>query len=135
MEGRTGLPSSRLFGLPDNKHDYHNGWKIPWKYPRIRIRCANRNDVQPQADYVLYWMTSYRRGQWNFSLQRAVDWARDLRKPLVVLEALRSGYRWANDRFHRFMIDGMVDNAATILPKAGDVLPVRRTRTRCGRRV
>jgi len=27
----------------------------------------------------------------------------------VVLEALRSGYRWANDRIHQFFIDGMVE--------------------------
>ena len=79
--------------------------------PELRIRCAADNPVRSDGQYVLYWMTAYRRGGWNYSLQRAVDWARDLQKPLVVLEALRSGYRWASDRFHQFIIDGMVDNA------------------------
>ncbi|MCO6453701.1 MAG: deoxyribodipyrimidine photolyase [Pirellulaceae bacterium] len=55
-------------------------------------------------------MVAYRRPHWNFSLQRAVEWARDLRKPLVILEALRCGYRWASDRLHAFVIQGMAAN-------------------------
>ena len=46
----------------------------------------------------------------NFALQRARDWAKELGKPLIVLEALRIRYRWASDRFHRFVIEGMLDN-------------------------
>ena len=34
-----------------------------------------------------------------------------LGKPLVVFEPLRVAYPWACDRFHRFVIDGMADNA------------------------
>lgn len=37
--------------------------------------------------------------------------AGELRRPLVVLEALRSDYPWACDRFHSFIIDGMRANA------------------------
>jgi len=67
--------------------------------------------VAVERDYVLYWMIAYRRTTSNFALQRAVVAALELGKPLVVLEALRCGYRWASDRLHRFVIDGMVDNA------------------------
>jgi deoxyribodipyrimidine photo-lyase len=59
-------------------------------------------------------MTSARRTRSNFSLERAVDLAREHRKPLVVLEALRTGYRWANDRIHRFALDGMAANARAL---------------------
>ncbi|MBL8858331.1 MAG: deoxyribodipyrimidine photolyase [Planctomycetes bacterium] len=59
------------------------------------------------GEFVLYWMTSARRTRWNFGLQRAVRWARELKKPLVVLEALRADYLHASDRFHRFVLDGM----------------------------
>jgi deoxyribodipyrimidine photo-lyase len=55
-------------------------------------------------------MTGFRRVGFNFSLQRAVEWARELDKPLVVLEALRCDYPWASDRLHRFVLDGMADN-------------------------
>ena len=78
--------------------------------PDIRIRPANVCEVNGCSDFVLYWMIAFRRTEWNFSLQRAVEWARDLKKPLVVLEALRTGYQWASDRIHHFVIQGMADN-------------------------
>ena len=61
--------------------------------------------------FVLYWMIAARRLRWNFALQHAVDRARDLRTPLVVLEALDVDYPWANDRLHAFVLDGMAANA------------------------
>ena len=59
---------------------------------------------------MLYWMTASRRTRWNFALQRAVEHSNAHRLPLLVLEPLRAGYPWACDRFHRFVVDGMVDN-------------------------
>jgi deoxyribodipyrimidine photo-lyase len=79
--------------------------------PDIRIRKSNDAPVNPHGDFVLYWMIAYRRASWNFSLQRAGEWAVKLNKPLVVMEALRCGYGWANDRLHRFILEGMADNA------------------------
>ena len=80
------------------------------KVPGIRITLANNLPVNVEGRFVLYWMTAFRRKNWNFSLQRAVQWANELRKPLVVLEALRCDYPWASDRLHRFILDGMQDN-------------------------
>ncbi|WP_182868570.1 FAD-binding domain-containing protein [Stieleria mannarensis] len=56
-------------------------------------------------------MIAARRTRYNFALQHAVDRARSLDKPLVVFEPLRVRYDWASDRFHRFIIQGMRDNA------------------------
>jgi deoxyribodipyrimidine photo-lyase len=78
----------------------------------FRVRKCNEAPPNPQGDFVLYWMIGNRRACWNFSLQRAVEWTRDLEKPLVVLEALRCGYKWASDRLHSFILEGMRDNAA-----------------------
>src|SRR6185436_9229464 len=82
--------------------------------PDIRIRTCNSAPLIAERDYVLYWMIAFRRTQWNYSLDRAVEWARDLRKPLLIFEPLRIGYQWASDRIHRFVIDGMADNANRI---------------------
>jgi deoxyribodipyrimidine photo-lyase len=82
--------------------------------PVIRVTRCNEIPVHENGDHILYWMTAYRRTRWNFSLQHAVDCANHLSKPLVVFEALRAGYPWACDRFHRFIIDGMADNAETL---------------------
>src|SRR6516225_3722918 len=56
-------------------------------------------------------MIANRRLHFNFALDRALEHCAALNKPLVILEALRIGYRWASDRMHRFVMDGMADNA------------------------
>ena len=55
-------------------------------------------------------MVAQRRPTWNASLDRAVHWAVELQRPLVILEALRAGYPWASDRLHQFVVEGMADN-------------------------
>ncbi|MFO0682799.1 MAG: deoxyribodipyrimidine photolyase [Sandaracinus sp.] len=79
-------------------------------------RISILRDTEPRAGgaYVLYWMTAARRISYNFALERAVHWARELGKGLVVLEPLRIGYPWASDRFHAFVMDGMRDNEAAL---------------------
>ncbi len=76
----------------------------------LRIRNLVDRNPNPDGEWVLYWMTAYRRPTDNYALDRAIEWARHLRKPLIVLEAVRIGYRWACDRFHQFLVDGMIDN-------------------------
>ncbi|HEX4964832.1 MAG TPA: deoxyribodipyrimidine photolyase [Thermoanaerobaculia bacterium] len=82
--------------------------------PEIRVRPCNAGEVRPDGAYVLYWMTAFRRLGWSFALERAAGWARELGRPLVILEPLRCGYRWASDRHHRFVLDGMAEHAARL---------------------
>jgi deoxyribodipyrimidine photo-lyase len=84
----------------------------PRPVPELRLRPLNTGGVQTDGDYVLYWMVAARRTGWNYALQRAAAWSRELAKPLLVFEPLRCGYEWASDRHHRFVLDGMLDNAA-----------------------
>jgi len=78
--------------------------------PTSRIRACNDRPVDVSGELVLYWMIAARRAHHSFALDRAVEHAAARRLPLVVLEPLRVGYRWASDRLHRFVIDGMADN-------------------------
>jgi deoxyribodipyrimidine photo-lyase len=79
--------------------------------PTSRIRNLNEAAPRPEGEFVLYWMVANRRPRWNFALQHAVVRALEFDRPLVVLEALGCRHRWANDRSHRFVLDGMADNA------------------------
>lgn len=103
--------------------------------PRIRHSYANDHDVRENGYYVLYWMIAFRRPRYNFALQHAVDRAKQFGKPLVIFEPLRVRYRWASDRLHRFVIEGMRDNAnhfasspvtyfPYVEPKPGDGTPL-----------
>jgi deoxyribodipyrimidine photo-lyase len=78
--------------------------------PETRVRAVNDGPVNADGAHVVYWMTSARRVTWNFALQRAVEYANQFKKPLIIFEALRVDYPHANDRLHRFMLDGMADN-------------------------
>ncbi|REJ69650.1 MAG: deoxyribodipyrimidine photolyase [Planctomycetota bacterium] len=101
--------------------------------PSLRVRSAHDASVRGDGDYVLYWMIAFRRTEWNFGLQRAVDWARQLNKPLIVLEALRCDYRWASDRLHHFIIQGMADNAARLATTPVTYFPYVERERRRGR--
>ncbi|MDT8436912.1 MAG: deoxyribodipyrimidine photolyase, partial [Gemmatimonadota bacterium] len=87
--------------------------------PDIRLRRLNEAPERDGADYVLYWMVAARRLGWNFGLQRAVEAANRRRLPLVVFEPLRCGYRWASDRLHSFVIDGMREHAGALADRPG----------------
>ena len=87
--------------------------EIPSRVPAVRVRVANDAAVA-DGDYVLYWMIANRRTRYNFALDRALDWARALGKPLLIFEALRCGYPWASDRLHHFVLEGMRDQAAAL---------------------
>lgn len=80
-----------------------------------RLRVANDRPVSGTGEYVLYWMLAARRTRFNFGLERAAELARALGRPLVVFEGLRVGYRWASDRFHRFVLQGMAENSRRLV--------------------
>lgn len=89
----------------------------------LRVHKTNDADVNPRGRFILYWMIANRRTGWNYALEHAVDWAKALDRPLVILEALRSEYPWASDRLHRFILDGMVDNAQRLKNRAVTYYP------------
>ncbi|MFQ5649508.1 MAG: deoxyribodipyrimidine photolyase [bacterium] len=91
--------------------------------PEIRVQSCNQAPVNAGGMYVLYWMVAFRRTNWNFSLERAVEWAMELNKPLVIFEALRQGHPWASDRVFRFVLDGMAENMRRLRSKNAFYFP------------
>lgn len=76
-----------------------------------------------RGDYVLYWMIAARRTRYSAALDHAIARATELELPLVVFEPLRAGYRWASDRMHAFVLQGMADNAAAFAKACITYLP------------
>lgn len=91
--------------------------------PDTRVRTLRDDRPSGDRDFVLYWMTSARRLSWNFALERALEWAVELDKPLVILEPLRAAYRWASARHHQSIIDGMGDSARRLENTAVTYIP------------
>lgn len=82
------------------------------KVQKLRVTRVGEAPARVDGDYVLYWMIASRRTRSNPGLQHALWWAEQLGKPLLVLEALRVDYRWASERHHSFVLQGMHDNAS-----------------------
>jgi deoxyribodipyrimidine photo-lyase len=68
-------------------------------------------------------MVAARRVRWNFALDHAVEWSKELRQPLLILEALRCGYPWASDRLHTFILQGMKENLEQLKGSAACYYP------------
>ncbi len=106
---------------------------LPSRVPEVRIRLGNDQSVAPRGQFVLYWMVANRRSTFNFSLDRAIEWAEELRQPLVIFEALRCDYPWASDRIHAFISAGMRDNAAAFAKSSVTYLPYLEPQQGAGR--
>ena len=89
-----------------------------------RIRKLNEKDVR-EGDYVLYWMQSSQRAQFNHALEYAIQRANDLDQRLLVVFGLTDGYPEANLRHYTFMLEGLKD-AQDALKERGIKMVVRR---------
>ncbi|HET9619791.1 MAG TPA: deoxyribodipyrimidine photolyase, partial [Kofleriaceae bacterium] len=89
----------------------------------LRITAVNEAPIAPRGDYVLYWMIAARRARHSFALDHAIARAVELGRPLLVFEPLRAGYRWASDRHHAFILQGMADNARAFAAARVTYLP------------
>src|SRR5829696_4074549 len=76
---------------------------------RINERVVQLNDAETDSNarYVLYWMQMYKRTSHNHALTFAIRKANELKLPLVVYEGLKYYYRWASDRIHTFILEGV----------------------------
>jgi deoxyribodipyrimidine photo-lyase len=78
----------------------------------LRVTAVNTAPVARRGAYVVYWMIAARRSSHSFALDHAIERAVELARPLIIVEPLRADYRWASDRLHAFVVQGMADNAA-----------------------
>jgi deoxyribodipyrimidine photo-lyase len=71
-----------------------------------RVRRLNRKSTAP-GDYVLYWMQSAQRVEYNHALEYAIQQANQRDKPLVVFFGLTDEYPDANERHYYFLLQGL----------------------------
>lgn len=98
-----------LFGYVDENEPYQSMKNIN----SYRKFSRNDHEVNKEGDYVLYWMQTNRRFQYNYALEYAVALSNKLDKPLLIYEGLSVSYPWASDRFHTFIMEGMKENLDT----------------------
>jgi deoxyribodipyrimidine photo-lyase len=104
-------------------------------YNQARLRRLGEHKTNSEGDYVLYWIQQCRRLERNHALDYAVRCATELARPLVVFEGLRLTYPWASQRIHRFVLEGMRDNARAAERLGLNYWPFVETAARPGRRL
>ena len=78
-----------------------------------RVQDLNDKDVQ-EGEYVLYWLQSSQRSEYNHALEYAALKANELKKPLLVAFGLMDDYPEARLRHYHFMVEGLQDVARAL---------------------
>lgn len=77
-----------------------------------RTTLGNAVRLQPEGEFVLYWMQSTHRFEENWALRAAILEADRLGKPLLIHQGLDPTYEHANDRIHHFILHNARELAA-----------------------
>ena len=85
----------------------------PFVRDQLSLRAVplNPKRIQPDGEFVLYWLQSTQRLEENWALRFATLEADRLGRPLVVVQELGPEYEHASDRFHRFALEGARETA------------------------
>ena len=94
------------------------------KIQEERVQHLNDEDLR-NGEYVLYWMQSSQRAEYNHALEYAVQRANELGQRVLVVFGLTDDYPEANLRHYAFMLEGLRD-VAEALKKRGIGFAVRK---------
>jgi len=80
----------------------------PYVRDQVSLRGATLNEkrLQPEGDYILYWMQTTQRFEDNWALRFATLEADRVGKPLLIHHDLDCTSPYASDRFHTFALQG-----------------------------
>ena len=73
-----------------------------------RIQRLNDKAIAVRP-FVVYWMQSSQRTEWNHALEYAIDQANLLKKPLVVYFGITDSFPEVNERHYGFLLEGLVE--------------------------
>ncbi|AHM56049.1 deoxyribodipyrimidine photo-lyase Phr [Peptoclostridium acidaminophilum DSM 3953] len=71
-----------------------------------RVKILNDKNVVDNP-YVVYWMQSSQRAEYNHALEYAIHHANSLKKPLIVYFGITDFFPEANERHYYFMLEGL----------------------------
>jgi deoxyribodipyrimidine photo-lyase len=80
----------------------------PYVRDQLALRATPMNErrIQPEGDFVLYWMQTTQRLDENWALRYATLEADRLGRPLLIHQGLDPTYPYASDRIHTFVLEG-----------------------------
>lgn len=73
-----------------------------------RVFELNQKKLDKTKKYVLYCMEASQRIDYNHALAYSIKVANSINKPLIVLFNITDKYRYSNQRYYKFMIEGIL---------------------------
>lgn len=73
-----------------------------------RVKKINDCEDKKDGKFVLYCMEVSQREDFNHSLEFAIEKANSLSKPVIVAFFITDKYRYSNQRYYRFMLEGIL---------------------------
>ncbi len=74
-----------------------------------RIKLINKNPLNIKGKFVVYWVQTGLRIDYNYSLLFSIKKANELNLPLLVVFGLRDNYYWSNLRQYLFLKQGLIE--------------------------
>ncbi|HUT79934.1 MAG TPA: deoxyribodipyrimidine photo-lyase [Candidatus Bathyarchaeia archaeon] len=72
-----------------------------------RIQQLNNISLSKKGNFVIYWMQSSHRTEFNHALEFAIEQANKLQKSLIVFFGLTGSFPEANERHYYFLLEGL----------------------------
>ncbi len=79
-----------------------------------RVFKLNQKGENLKGKYALYVMEATQREDFNHALEFAIEKANNLRKPLVVAFFITDEFKFSNQRYYRFMVEGILKTKKAI---------------------
>lgn len=96
-----------------------------------RIQKLNNLPLNNNGNFIVYWMQSSNRTEFNHALEYAIEKSNELHKPLIVFYGLTNSFPDANERHYYFLLEGLQQIESHLL-KRGIKFIVQKTSPEIG---
>ena len=79
----------------------------------LRVKRLNDQNIR-DGDFVLYWMQSSQRIEYNHALEYSISKSNKLNRSLLVFFGITDSYSEANERHYYFMLEGLKEVKSTL---------------------
>ncbi len=88
---------------------------------REELKKINDREDKKDGKFVLYCMEVSQREDFNHSLEFAIEKANSLSKPVIVAFFITDKYRYSNQRYYRFMLEGILKTKEKVEKKRNKI--------------
>ncbi len=74
-----------------------------------RIKKLNDKPINTHGKFIVYSMEASQRVMFNHAIEFAISLANEYKKPLITIFNLTDKYKHSNQRYYKFMIDGLIE--------------------------